>query len=73
VFPEEGIYTVSVRYQKDGETVVKTEFPMTVIAPLQTQKEPNPFIMYGLLGSAGLLLGVAIGLFIPRRNNKITV
>jgi hypothetical protein len=73
VFPEEGTYTVSARYQKEGETVVKTEFPIVVIAPLETKKEPNTFLMYGLLGSAGLLLGVSIGLFIPRKNNIITV
>lgn len=68
VFPEQGTYIVSARYQNDGETVVQTEFPLEIIAPLEVKKEPNPFILFGLLTLAGLLIGVAIGLFIPRKN-----
>ncbi len=71
VFPEQGTYIVSARYQKEGVTVVQTEFPIEVIAPLETKKEPNPFLMYGLLTFAGLLLGIAIGLFIPKKRKKI--
>lgn len=70
IFPEAGTYTVSARYQKDGETVTKTEFPLEVLAPLTTKKVPNPLLMYGVIGFAGFLLGVAGGLFIPRGKNK---
>lgn len=71
VFPEEGTYTLSARYQKDGETVVQTEFPITVIAPLETKKEPNKFLLYGLALLGGLALGIAVGLFIPKKNTQI--
>lgn len=73
VFPEAGTYTVSARYQKEGETIVKTEFPITVGESSEANKNPNPFLLYGLIGCGLLLLGVAVGLFIPRKNNKITV
>lgn len=72
VFPEQGSYVVSARFQKEGETVVKSEFPLEVIAPLEEKKELNPMILYMLIGFAGLALGVATGLFIPRRTkNKV--
>jgi hypothetical protein len=67
VFPAEGTYTVSARYQKDGETVVETTFPIDVLGPLNAKKTPNPIILYVLFALAGLVLGTAAGLFIPRK------
>lgn len=71
VFPHEGTYTVSARYQKDGETVVQTEFPLEIIPPLTTKKEINPLILYALIALAGLVFGTAVGLFIPRKSKKL--
>lgn len=68
VFPEEGTYTLSARFQNEGETVVETEFPLEVIPPLPGDQEGiNPLIIYGLLTVAGLCIGFAVALFIPRR------
>ena len=66
VFPKEGTYTVSARFQKDGETVVKTEFPLTVIAPLEVVK-PKPNILAAVGAGVGLLFGVAVGFLIGRK------
>lgn len=71
VFPEEGTYTVSTRFQKDGETVVETQFPLEVIPPLETESGGlPPFAPYALFAIGGLLLGGAIGLFIPKNHTK---
>lgn len=69
VFPEPGTYTMSVRFQKDAETVVKTEFPIEVV-PLSEPKETNNVFMYLLFLAAGLCVGVSIGLFIPRKSKQ---
>lgn len=71
VFPEEGVYTVSARFQKDGETVVETEFTLDVIPPLEAdKKQQGSPIAYALFGGAGLLIGIAAGLFIPRKKTN---
>ncbi len=70
VFPKEGTYTVSARFQKDGETVVKTEFPLTVIPSLEVVKQ-KPNILAAVGSGVGLLFGTAIGFFIGQRKNKI--
>lgn len=67
VFPEEGSYTLSARFQKDGETVVATEFPLEILPPLTETKTVTPLIIYGLCLLAGLVLGAAIMLFIPQK------
>jgi hypothetical protein len=66
VFPEAGTYTVSSRYEKDGETVAKAEFQIDVAPPLSEKKVPTQFMMYSMIGFAGLLLGVAGGLLISQ-------
>lgn len=70
VFPEEGTYELSARFQKDGEQVVKTEFPLEIIPPLQTEDRVNPIIIYALFALSGLIIGAAIMLFIPRKNKQ---
>ena len=62
VFPKDGTYTISARFQKDGETVVKTEFPFTVIMPLETKKETNPYILPSIIAFLGFIVGGAVGL-----------
>jgi hypothetical protein len=66
-FPGEGEYTLSARFQKDGDTVVGTEFPLSIIAPLEEKKELPPAVFPLLTGLAGLLLGFALALFIPHK------
>lgn len=58
VFPKEGIYTVSARFQKDGETLVKTEFPLTIIAPLDQVESTSPFLFLSVFGGFGVLMGI---------------
>ena len=72
VFPEQGSYELTARFQKDGETVVATEFPLEILPPLEVEDTGmDPKILYALFGLAGLILGVAVSLFIPRKNKHI--
>ena len=72
VFPEQGSYELTARFQKDGETVVATEFPLQILPPLEVEDTGmDPKILYALFGLAGLILGVAVSLFIPRKNKHI--
>jgi hypothetical protein len=70
VFPEEGVYTIATRFQKDGETVIKTEFPLEIIPPLDATKEINPLVLYALLSFGSLCIGLCIGFLIPKKNKK---
>ena len=69
VFPEAGTYIVSARFQKDGETVTKAEFPLTIIAPLSTNTESivPPWIVPLSVGVTFLLIGGAGGFLISRK------
>ena len=72
VFPEQGSYVLTARFQKDGETVVATEFPLEILPPLEAEDTGiNPQILYALFGLSGLILGVAVALFIPRKNKLV--
>jgi len=62
VFPEEGEYLISARFQKDGETVTKSEFPFTVIAPVEVKTVEVPYFLYSGIVLAGLLAGGIIGI-----------
>ena len=57
-FAKEGEYVVTARFQKGGETIVKTEFPLTVLPPLDTKPPQNPFVLPGIFSGLGVLLGV---------------
>lgn len=70
VFPEAGTYTIASRFQKDGETVVKSEFPLEIISPLDTKKEVNPSLTYVLLSLGSLCVGLCIGFLIPKKSKK---
>lgn len=70
VFPEEGVYTIATRFQKDGETVIKTEFPLEIIPPVASQKKINPVLLYTLFSIAGLCIGFCAAYLIPKKNNK---
>lgn len=71
VFPEEGTFTVSARFQNEGQTVVETSFPLEILPPLETETSFPPLWMNILFAGVGLIVGVTIGLFIPRKKNKI--
>jgi hypothetical protein len=69
-FPKEGSYVLSARFQKDGDTVVATEFPIEIIPPSEEKKELPSILLYVLFAVSGLLVGVAAGVFIPRKNKS---
>lgn len=68
VFPEAGVYTVSARFQKNGETIVKTEFPLTVIEPLEEDTDTiPPYVVSLVVGVSSLIVGLCIGFIIGRK------
>lgn len=62
-FPKAGTYEILIRFQKEGETVVETSFPMTVSGG-GAGSSINPLVA----GGVGALLGVA-GMFFLRRKS----
>lgn len=70
VFPEEGEYVMGARFQNEGETVVSTEFPLSVTPPLEKKQEIPALLLMGIVASAGLLIGLGVGFFIPRKNKQ---
>jgi hypothetical protein len=70
VYPEQGTFLLSARFQKDGETITKTEFPLTVIAPLDAVPPPNPLVVPALYGGIGLLLGALLVLGVYKLTYK---
>ncbi len=71
VFPEQGSYVLTARFQKEGEAVVATEFPIEILPPLEEKSGVDPRILYALFGLSGLMIGIAVALFIPRKNKNI--
>jgi hypothetical protein len=69
-FPKEGSYILSARFQKDGETVVATEFPIEVLPPLDQKSEFPLLLLAALCAFAGLLVGGAAVFFISRINRS---
>jgi hypothetical protein len=70
VFPHEGEYVFTARYQKEGNTIVSTEFPLTVLPSLEVERTIAPVVIHGIAMLAGLLIGLGLGLFIPRKREK---
>lgn len=64
VFPKEGVYEITARFQNAGENVVEVTFPLEILPPEEGRSNINPFIAIGV----GFLLGAAIMFFIPRRS-----
>ncbi|MBY0111049.1 hypothetical protein K2Y00_03570 [Patescibacteria group bacterium] len=58
MFPEDGRYTISVRYEQESEVLLETEFPITVV-PASSGSIPYtehiPGLVVGLLLSVGVL------------------
>lgn len=69
IFPEEGEYTLSARFQNDGESLVQTEFPLTIIPPLEQENELPVWVFPLITGVAGLVVGMGAGLLLPRKRN----
>lgn len=65
-FPKGGEYTVNIRYQNDGETLVESEFPVTIF-PSEDEgiaSDKKLIFIFGFL--IALLFGVALGVIIGR-------
>ena len=60
VFPIEGDYTLYVRYEKDGKSIVETSFPLKV---LSSDDNKNEFPLIPVVG--GVALGFIIGFSLP--------
>jgi hypothetical protein len=71
-FAEQGEFIVSARFQKDGETVTKTEFPITVIPPLEEKKREIPYPL-AIAGVLGVLMGCGIGFVVGKKVYKSKV
>jgi len=71
-FEKEGNYVLHVRYQKDGESLAETEFPL-VISSSQNQagsNSPNPIaFIIGILFA--FVLGTTLGIIIGRTTNLL--
>ena len=67
VFPEKGEYLISARFQKNGETVTKSEFPFTVIAPLEVVEVSVPYALYGGILAGGIFVGMIGGVISSRK------
>ena len=61
VFPKEGDYTVSVRYENEGTALAKAEFPLKVVPAAKQGIDTVPWFAF-LAG--GLLIGGAAGFFL---------
>jgi hypothetical protein len=66
VFPREGTYTISVRYEKEGDAIAKSAWDIVVVPSAQQGMSFLPLI-YGLLG---LFLG-ALGMRVVPRVKKL--
>jgi len=63
-FADPGEYTVSARFQNEGDRVVEASFPLAII---KSNDKQFPY-EYGLVGLVGLLLGIiGTGLFVRYR------
>jgi hypothetical protein len=69
IFPDAGSYTVSARFQKGGETVVKTEFPLTVNPELEPKSDRST-IMYRAVSLGTLIIGLVVGFLLGRRKKS---
>jgi len=67
VFPGEGSYTVSARYENEGQAITEASFPITVGAAEGTDARgvPEPY----LFGVAGLVLGFLVAFLVKRRKS----
>ena len=66
-FPKEGEYILSARFQKDGETVVATEIPLTIIEALDEAPGLPPLVLNTLFVLAGIFMGFAARLLTSKK------
>lgn len=62
VFPKEGEYEVTARFQNEGETVVETSFFLTVVPNEAALKPVNPYAA----AASGLLVGLMSMFFLRK-------
>lgn len=70
-FPESGNYTIHVRYQNNGESLVESEFPISVLdSEIQDNPDSNSDSNKSLIFIFGfvfaLILGAVLGIIIGR-------
>lgn len=69
-FPRAGEYELTVRFQKNGNVIAETSFPLTVEtgeAGTPAASRMGTIVSLGI----GIILGVGIGLFIARQKNRV--
>ncbi len=72
VFPKEGTYTISARYEHGNDTLAETSFPMTVVPAPGTffwERIPHGELYLGV-GIGAVLVGL-LGLGVVLRNKKV--
>lgn len=68
-FPQAGAYSMNVRFEKTGESLVDATFPMTVNAPAVPKKHFQPLT---LVAWAGWPVALCVGAyFVYKRRNKL--
>lgn len=67
MFPKEGQYEISARFQKDDETITEASFPLAVEA---FEKKKSDLPVKIAVGTTALILGTLIGFFIPKPHKK---
>ncbi len=63
-FPNSGNYTMTVNYLKNQQTLVQTDFPLTVngpTVPIDTQSKPNLMNIFGYI-----VIGFIVGFIVAR-------
>ena len=63
VFPGEGAYTVSARFENDASVIVEGSFPITVVPSAQGSTSTGHGQEY-LFGFGGIILGFVLGFFL---------
>jgi len=65
-FPESGEYELSVRYQNEGDSIVDTSIPITVIENPDSGDTDSPWIPVST-GGIGIVLGFAFAFMLRKR------
>lgn len=65
VFPKEGSYELTARFQNESDTVVETTFTLEVLPATSEETAVNPL----LVAVAAVAFGVVFGYFIPRKKS----
>lgn len=72
IFPEEGEYEISVRYQNEGEAITEISFPLPVSKGTQgaTGGSTDSKVKSAILAACSLVVGLIIGYLVHRPRNS---